>query len=261
MRVSSSQQSINFQAIPLAQWRCNSANNKSIKQVTIVSLERRDKHFVEEFQRKFATLFGSNKDDITNSIIKDTINTIVEILKSEEMISEKVRVLMAVYNSKPCGLLIANMPKSLKDGSIVHSSRHNCAKNETEIDWLATWVPKREKKILGVGKSLLGEYFRTVKKDKFRDVFVRSELPENSIAQYFYESMGFEQIGKKRTLLSTKTSNNYLINNYAEATDEVVPMLITRKVLNEKKDSLAIKMCRQEFVNKSVAIEDLVILN
>ena len=56
----------------------------------------------------------------------------------------------------------------------VYSSRHNPSKNETEIDWLVTWNPDDEN-IKGIGKALVGEYFRTIKKDKFRDVFVRSE--------------------------------------------------------------------------------------
>ena len=112
---------------------------------------------------------------------------------------------VATQDGSPCGLLVGNIPKHVYDGErICYSSRHNPAKNETELDWLVTWQPKGKCKIKGIGKALVGEFYRTIKKDKFRDVFVRSEVPENSYASEFYESIGFEQLGKKRLKLFNK---------------------------------------------------------
>ena len=48
MRVSSNQQSINFNAIPLAQWRCKTLNNK-IKNITIASFEPKEE-FISEYR-------------------------------------------------------------------------------------------------------------------------------------------------------------------------------------------------------------------
>ena len=51
MRVSSSQQNISFNAIPLAQWRCKTLNNKT-KDVVIIALEQNDLSFVKNFIEK-----------------------------------------------------------------------------------------------------------------------------------------------------------------------------------------------------------------
>ena len=106
------------------------------------------------------------------------------------------------------------MPKTSPNyDGIVYSSRHNLAKNETELDWLVTWSPKGNERLKGIGKALIGEYFRTVKKDKFRDVFVRAEVPEKSFAKSFYEKLGFEQIGNKRVRLLNKNSAKSIITD------------------------------------------------
>ena len=44
MRVSSNQQSLTFNAIQLAQWRCKTLNNR-IKNITIITLEKKDIKF------------------------------------------------------------------------------------------------------------------------------------------------------------------------------------------------------------------------
>ena len=116
-----------------------------------------------------------------------------------------MKVLVAVHDDKPCGLLIANMLKLNENGKFVYSSRHNAAKNETEIDWLVTWGVNNKENIRGAGKALIAEYFRTAKQDKFKDVFLKSELPENSYAQAFDEKSWFERF---------YDNNNFRLDKY-----------------------------------------------
>ncbi len=256
MRVLSNQCNPTFSAKLLAQWRCNSAMDGSFKSVSVAQLEKCDLHFVENFIEKVDSI--KIKDKNTKDIFASTIKTAREILKSENPLLERVKILFAIYNNKPCGVLVANIPKYSSDGEgIEYSSRHNSAKNETELDWLVTWNVEGSGKIKGLGKALIGEYFKTLKKDKFRDVFVRSELPENSYAQAFYESVGFEQLGDKRKRFERRTTKNSIVEDYTYSSDMIVPMIIVKKKSSEVARDLAEKMCRREFVKNSVPADEL----
>ena len=162
----------------------------------------------------------------------------------------------AVHDGDICGLLVANVPKKLPvSETTVHSSRHNPAKNETELDWLVTWNAKQNEKIKGVGKALVSEYFKTVKTDGFRDVYVRSEIPEHSYALRFYESIGFEKLSNKRIKLANKNTNKYVIDDKSDPEDTIIPMIITRKRQKETIEKLEKELCRQEFVKNSIDLE------
>ena len=186
--------------------------------------------------------------------------TIIEILGSNLPQIDKIKMFIATYNNKPCGIFVANIPKIYaKDEAYVYSSRHNSAKNETEIDWLVTWNTTGNEKLKGVGKALVGEYFHTVKKDKFRDVFVRSEIPEKSFATYFYENLGFERLSTKRLKLSNKNSAQCVVANYdSNSNDDTIPMIITRSQVLSKANELAKDMKRQEFKKNSIDAEILI---
>lgn len=256
MRVLSNQQSLNFYAIPVSQWRCKTLNNKT-KNITIVALEKRDLNFVEKFIEKINIICP--KDNLKQKLVSETIRTIKDILSMTNKSFDKVKMFLAIHESTPCGLLVGNVPKrKLDTDQIKFSSRHNQAKNETELDWLVTWIPRGKSKIKGVGKALVGEYFRTVKKDKYRDVFVRSEVPENSYATDFYESLGFERLSEKRLKLFNKNSAQYVISDYGEGSDDIIPMIITRKSLQETAEDLSKIMMRQEFKRNSIEAEDLI---
>lgn len=256
MKVLSNQQGISFGAVPLAQWRCKTLNNK-IKNVTIASFEPKDINFVQKFIEKINSI--CKNDVFKKEMVDITIRTIRDILYNfKDKRFEKTKAYIAIQDGTPCGLLIGNIPKQiLGSDTIRYSARHNCAKNETELDWLVTWQPKGKSKIKGIGKALVCEYFRTIKKDKFRDVFVRAEIPENSYATDFYESLGFEEINKKRFKFLTKNSAQYVISNYGEASDDIIPMLITRKTLQDMTEFLSKEMARQEFKRKSMNIEEI----
>lgn len=255
MRVSS-QDRVNFRARLLSQWRCFNTKNKA-KNISIVAIEKSDLGFVDKFVKYIENLKYANK--VAKEIMISSSKTMLEILKSETLGAEKIKAYIATYDVIPCGIFIANMPKELPNqGGIVYSSRHNLAKNETELDWLVTWEPKGNEKIKGVGKALIGEYFRTVKQDKFRDVFVRAEVPEKSYAKSFYESLGFEQIGNKRLRLLNKNSAQSIINDYTENNDETIPMLISRSKIGIIAEELAQKMGRNEFKDYVREAEDLI---
>ena len=261
MKVSSqSNYNPSFNAIQLSQWRCSNAKNTA-KNISIVSIEKNDL----DFMQKFLTYIEKQKNDNISAkeIMVYSTKTIIDILSSNLPKMDKIKMFVATYNNLPCGLFVANIPKSYaNDETYVYSSRHNSRKSETEIDWLVTWNPTGNEKLKGVGKALVGEYFHTIKKDKFRDVFVRSEVPEKSFAAYFYENLGFERLSTRRLKLSNKNSAQYIVKDYGcESNDDTIPMLITRRKLLEKANELAQEMNRQEFKKKSIDAENLISIN
>ncbi len=256
MKINANQYNPNFRVRPLAQWRCKTLNNRT-KNITIASFEKKDIKFVQNFIEKANSV--CSKDKLKQDLISIALRTIRDILETNDKNFDKVKMFIALHEDIPCGLLVGNIPKRVYDSDwICYSSRHNFAKNETELDWLVTWQPRGKARIKGVGKALVGEFYRTVKKDKFRDVFVRSELPENSYALKFYECVGFEQLGNKRLKLFNKNSAQYAMNDYTESNDDTIPMLVTRKVLQEQAEYLSKKMARQEFLSTSVDAEELI---
>ena len=255
MRVSSNQQySPKFSAQLLSQWRCLSKSAKP-KNVTILALEKRDLDYIKSFRQNLDRF--NYLTPIRQAIIDASTQMIRDILEKMSDEKNKIKMFAAVHDGDICGLLVANVPKKLPvTENTVYSSRHNPAKNETELDWLVTWEPKIGEKIKGVGKALVSEYFRTVKSDKFRDVFVRSEIPEYSYALQFYESIGFEKIFDKRKKLSNKNTNQYVVNDMSNPEDKIIPRIITRRRQQETVEHLEKEMLRQEFVKNSVDLEN-----
>lgn len=250
------QNSINYKAKLVSQWNCLDAQNK-IKNISIVSLDKRDLLFAEKFVKYAEEM--EHIDSASKEVLNSSAKSMLEILKFPAQLLEKIKIFIATYDKKPCGLCISNIPKFANGKeSLVYSSRHNLAKNETEIDWLVTWADKEQGKINGIGKALVGEYFRTVNEDGFRDVFVRSEIPEKSYASSFYENLGFEFLTEKRLKLSNKNSAQYIINDYGNSSDYVIPMLITKTRLLGVAESLADKMCREEYSENSYKAEALI---
>lgn len=252
----SSQDNINFQARLLSQWRCSTLTSKA-RNISIIELEKRDVEFAKKFIQHVKNVQADSKT--AREIMDSSSKTILEILQDDDNYSKKIKIFVATYNETPCGIFIANMPKTSPNyDGIVYSSRHNLAKNETELDWLVTWSPKGNERLKGIGKALIGEYFRTVKKDKFRDVFVRAEVPEKSFAKSFYEKLGFEQIGNKRVRLLNKNSAKSIINDHTEANDETIPMIVTRSRIMQVAEELATKMNRKEFKSDSLDAKFLI---
>lgn len=255
MKINPNQNELNHRAKLISQWKCLS-ENKLPRNISIAEFESCDVEFIQKLRTSFDQ--KPMKDEVRQEIVSSALMTIEGLLSTDCGFLDKVKMLVAIQNYRPCGLLIANMPKRMSSTEGVnYSSRHNNAKNETEIDWLATWVPDGAEKLKGIGKALVGEYFLSLKQSRFRDVFVKSELPENSYAQSFYESLGFEVLGTKRQTLETKTSKEYLVSNHANSADRVVPMIITRGRWQACIDDLTKKMFRQRFIKTSVNANDL----
>ena len=255
MKVSSNQNhNLNFNAQLISQWKCSNIKGDA-KSISIIALEKRDLDYIN--------LFRKNLDryryltPIRQAIIDASTQMIKNILEKMSDTNNKIKMFAAIHDGDICGLLVANVPKKLPiTESTVYSSRHNPAKNETELDWLVTWNTKLNEKIKGIGKALVSEYFRTVKTDGFRDVYVRSEIPEYSYAVNFYESVGFEKISDKRSKLANKNTNKYVIEDLSNPEDKIIPMIITRRKQREVSEQLEKDFCRQEFVKNSIDLEE-----
>ena len=117
---------------------------------------------------------GKAKEESERAEIEEALNASLAILTKNRP-DDKTRILMAFYKNEPSSILIGNALKVDKKGHLHYSSRKNHSKNETELDWLATW----NKKIPGEGQATVYEYFFTLLNDGFKQCFVRSEIPEN----------------------------------------------------------------------------------
>lgn len=254
MKVSSNQQyKPSFQAQLLSQWCCLNRTAKP-KNVTIISFEKKDLDYIKKFRENLGKY--NFLQPIRQAIIDAASKMILNILENTSEQKDKIKMFAAVHDGDLCGLLVANVPKKFPViETTVYSSRHNPAKNETELDWLVTWNPKSSEKIKGIGKALVCEYFKTVKKDKFRDVFVRSEIPEYSYAVNFYETLGFEKISAKRAKLANKNTNKYVVEDISNPEDKIIPMIITRSRQKNAVERFEKELCRQEFVKNSVDLE------
>ena len=139
MRIIPNQQGVNFRAQLLSQWRCENPSGK-YKSVSIVALEKRDLSFVSKFIEYLPKL--SPMEAIRREILSSALQTLESLLDSQYSFCDKVKMFLGIHDEKPCGLLIANIPKSCNDNeNIFYSSRHNSARNESELDWLVTWAP------------------------------------------------------------------------------------------------------------------------
>ena len=257
MKVSSNQQYDKcFGAKYISTWNCKNAKG-DLKRVAILSLEKSDLPIFNELS-KFQ-LLSKRFDVIRRSIMYSTVKTIRSILLSQEEKFKKTKMFVAVESGKLCGMLVGNIPKmSSATNKIVYSSRHNSAKKEAEIDWLLTWNPTAEEKIQGVGKALVGEYFYTISQDSFKDVFVKSEIPEYSEAVYFYEKLGFEWLGMRHIDMCNKNTNKGVVDNFSDWDDSVIPMIITHSKIQETLNTLEKNMDRRESNSGSIELSNMI---
>ena len=256
MEIRQTNSNVNFNALLRAQYSCKLKNTQRSVAVSIVQLEKKDYKIAEQFLEKVDEY--SNGDAVKRDILKDTFLTLKELFQSDCQFLDKLKVLVAVHDKKPIGIIIGNIPKKTLDGYVTYSSRHNSSIRETEIDWLVTWSDSEKQKISGTGKALVSEYSTLLKQDKLRDVYVRSELPENSCAQLFYELFAFKPILNKRINLNTKTSNTSLVKDYGKSTDKIVPMIAKEKDFKTETEKFMNEMDRIEFCPKSRDVERLI---
>lgn len=214
----------NFTAIPLAKY--GYLHNKN-QDVVVYQLEKKDISYLKYISDNIEKFYKKHDitDDSTKQVVKEAVDAGIEILTGKKSKEKKAKVLLALSDEEPSAILIGNTLKTDKNGKYHYSSRKNHAKDETELDWLATW----NKKILGEGKVIVTEYFHTVLKDGFKQVYVRSEIPEKSFAMDFYKKMGFEPLSEDEREILRINDNRYLIGNYDDPEDTIIPMKATTK--------------------------------
>ncbi len=243
-----------FKAIPLAKY-----NTEPNIFVTIYQLEKRDLPFVTNFLKNINQYFKEKKisDFAHKQVMEEAFGAVKAILSSDRQ-EKKAKSLLAISNMEPCGILVGNVVKKRTvDNKLVYSSRKNNARKETELDWLTTWNPKPEQKMKNIGKAIASEYYNTVLNDGFRDIYVRSEVPEKSYAVYFYKSIGFEELFKERKKITKYQTNRYLIGNYDNPKDEVIPMIVTRGTIVKTKEKLFEALNRSKIETNSIDINTI----
>ena len=212
-----------FKAIPLAQYKY--LNDKD-KNVIVYELEQRDTDYLKHISDNIDGFYKRHdiNDESTKQVVKEAVDASIEILNNEQIHPDsKSKVLLALSDKEASAILIGNVLKSDKNGNLHYSSRKNHSKDETELDWLATW----NKNILGEGKVIVDEYFHTLAKDGFKQVYVRSEIPEKSFAMGFYKKMGFEPLSDEQREIQRKNDNGYIIGDYDALEDNIIPMKAT----------------------------------
>ena len=243
-----------FKAIPLARY-----NTEPDVFVTIYQLEKKDLSFITSFLDNINQYFKNKKiyDFAHKQVMEEAFGAVKALLTSEHQ-EKKAKSLLAVAEMEPCGILVGNVAKKQKIGNkLVYSSRKNHASKETELDWLTTWNAKLGKKMKNTATALAAEYYDTVIKDGFRDIYVRSEVPEKSYAVDFYKSIGFIELSKDRKKLAKYQTNRYLIGNYDNPKDEVIPMIATRGNIIKVKEELFDKLKRLQIESNSIDINSV----
>jgi len=211
-----------FRAIPLAKYNYF---DKKDQNVTVYQLEKSDVGYLRGISDNIEKFYKKHdiNDFSTKQVVEEAVNAGIKILEAKHNPEEKAKVMLALCENEPSAILIGNVLKTDNKGLYHYSSRKNHAKDETELDWLATW----NKNILGEGKVIVNEYFHTLAKDGFKQVYVRSEIPENSFAKNFYEKMGFEPLSEDQREIIRKNDNKYLIGSFDEPDDYIIPMKAT----------------------------------
>lgn len=240
---------LSFKAIPRGSYR--TAKNTF---VNVVQLEKSDLPYITRFCENLEEYY--KKRNITDYsrqyIMKDSFNTVKDVLSSNDSLLDDAKIFVGISNNEMQGLIVGNIAKHDKNGGVHHSSRKKHAKNERELDWFVTWGGK------GVGKSLIGEFFKSMKELPFKKVFVRSEIPELSSAQQIYEHFGFKQVAKRCDWI--KKTNNVNLTDEGAVLDngDAIFMTIGRKQLSQTEQQISKQLHRKDLCSISTPLENLV---
>ena len=245
---------VSFTAIPLAKYTPLEENS-----ITIYKLEKRDLPFITKFVKNIDKYFKNKNINgySTKQVMNESFKIAKDILSNDTKSFEKSEILLGVSDSKPCAILIGNVLKKGANNTLLYSSRKNALKKETELDWLTTWNPFSNKHPYKAGKIITTEYFNTLNKHKFENVYVRSEIPELSFAQEFYKKMGFNNCSTNRELISD-APNKYILKGYDNSNDKIIPMLAKNSTINKIRENFSKILNREKLDNISVNIEDVI---
>ena len=242
----------NFTAIPKANYKLFKDTGK----VTVFQLEKSDIPFLEKIKVNIKDFLKEQKieDESRQQVVEEAFSAGIKLLDKSNTDEKKAKIFLAVCNESPCGIIIGNASKTDKFGKVHYSSRKNHGTNETELDWLASW----NNNLKGVGKSLVGEFFHSLKKDGFKSVYVRSEIPSKSGARDFYENVGYTLLNNTERLIQRKNDYSYRIGTYDALEDKILPMKATPKRINESIKNISEAMSREEIKNpKSCNLFDI----
>ena len=230
-----------FKAIPLAKY-CY-LNDKA-KDVIVYQLEKKDIDYLKYISQNIDKFYKTHEieDESTKQVVKEAFDAGIEILSEGKYKEEKAKVLLAMSEDEPSAILVGNTLKVDKNGNFHYSSRKNHSSEETELDWLATW----NKKILGEGKVIVCEYFRSLLKDGFKQCYVRSEVPEKSFAMEFYKKMGFSPLSNRQRRIQRKNDNAYVIGNFDAPKDMIIPMKATTRDIHRSIKKRSKELMRKE---------------
>ena len=221
--------STNFTAIPKASYKLFKGTGDAV----VCQLEKSDIPFLEQLRANIGKFFEAHNitDEAKQEIIEKALDGSVDFLRAESHPQEKARVLLAISDKKPCGLLVGNGLKVDKNGCTHYSSRKNHGRKETELDFFATWDNDKKK---GVGSALMDSYYRAVKDDGFNAVYIRSEVPQLSGATTFYERNGARRLHGEKQQLDLKSSDyDYITGQYFDPNDLIVRMKTTSGRMNK----------------------------
>ena len=247
-------QRTNFTAVPKANYKLFKNTGKAV----IYELEKSDIPFLEKIKANIVQFFQKHQitDEAKQEIFEDSLDASLNILKDSEKLGKKAKIYFAVAEKQPCGLIVGNAAKVDKKGKLVYSSRKNHGSKETELDFLSACHPEYK----GTGKALVNEYLIGTKEAGFKDVYVRSEVPQYSGAVDFYSKNGFKSLtGEKQKLDLKKGDNSYVGGDYFDPNDLILPMKATPKRVNETIKETSKAMERREYpVKYSYDLSDIV---
>ncbi len=211
--------------------------DRIVKKAIILKLERRDLWFVKKIVKNYKKYCDN---EIFKEMIKDVSNLLqkTKYSKSKALLAEKTDIFVSVVDKNIQGMIVGNMPKFPLEGKLVYSSNYNLKEAETELDWLITEGFCKNGKIKNVGKGLMASLFRFMEKKGFENVFVRSDINENT--QKFYQVKGkFQQIREAELLDNPKNNFEIFKGNYASPENEfIIPYAVSRQDMVFAKNKL-----------------------
>lgn len=245
-------------------------NEKVLKELTIYEMEPKDIPFLNDLEKKIKLLRKNARRKDKKNLYKIVISSIEEAkstlkLRKDFKINDPSVIYLASIEKQPCGILMGNMPKiNTDDCQLTFSNRNK--PNETELDWIATWQPKKGQYLKCTGTALVSEFFNFCKNLKNIDsIFVRSEVPHKSKAFDFYHNLGFNHTGEKTMPVDNnsrpKEIAKLLLKSFKPDRSHIIPMEISTKDAVIKADHYFSKLNRTELEQRSFDLSKKLDLN
>ena len=231
----------NFTALRRASYNCAKENGDQ-KAVTVYEIEAKDAEYIKKLMGSLdmSDECKQNRDyeskkEVTEGGLGDMYETCLK-KGTKDIDFSKTRMFMAFDGKNTCGFIMGSIPKKHKesDEDIRYSVRKECSPDETELDWFATWTEAGAEKIKGVGSALSTEFFISAKNDGFKDIFVQSEIGDNSDAQGVYGTFGFKQVGDQITEGELLYNEPKFNENRNKLDALVTPMLLNEDARDQR---------------------------